>query len=268
MANYVKFKRDEVDICNICLQKKKLSWDHIPPKGGIELSEVEQWNVMQHMVGPTDTKYIPSQNGVKFRTLCQQCNNSLLGAKYDPILNSFAEEIGQYLKSSLTIPAVIRFKTKPVMIVKAVLGHLLAAKGNLSYSNQDKAFREYILNSETAVPNGYKVFYWVYPYNNVKIMQDFSMMKVIGPESGKHGMFSMLKYFPIAYLVTDLNEYEGLDELTQYCTSSHDTEVEIPVRVSNLRGQKWPEINKDSMLLAGDDIGVFAKPRIKMLKKR
>ncbi|MDU8674262.1 hypothetical protein [Paenibacillus polymyxa] len=93
-------------------------------------------------------------------------------------------------------------------------------------------------------------------------------MEVIDPESGKHGMLSILKYFLIAYLVTDLNEYEGLDELTQYCTSSHDTEVEIPVRVSNLRGQKWPEINKDSMLLAGDDIFVFSKPRIKMLKKR
>ncbi|WP_336761707.1 hypothetical protein [Paenibacillus sp. USHLN196] len=267
MPNYVKFKRDKVDSCNICLQKRQLTWDHIPPKGGIEFTEVEQWNIMQHMV-EKNTKHIPSQNGVKYRTLCQECNNSLLGAQYDPVINSFAEDVGQYLKSSLIIPEVIRFKTKPVKIVKAVLGHLLAAKGELSFSNQDVAFREYVLDPEMKVPQGYKVFYWIYPFNNIRIMQNFSMMKVYGPESGRHGMFSMLKYLPIAYLVTDLEYYEGLDELTQYCVDVPDTEIEIPIRLNDLKNQVWPEVNDDNVLLTGDDIGVFAKPKIRMIKRR
>ncbi|QLG39412.1 hypothetical protein HW560_15805 [Paenibacillus sp. E222] len=267
MPNYVKFKRDKVDICNICLQKRQLTWDHIPPKGGVEFTEVEQWNIMQHMV-EKNTKHIPSQNGVKYRTLCQECNNSLLGAQYDPVINSFAEDVGQYLKSSLIIPEVIRFKTKPVKIVKAVLGHLLAAKGELSFSNQDVAFREYVLDHDMKVPRGYKVFYWVYPFNNIRIMQNFSMMKVKGSESGRHGMFSLLKYLPIAYLVTDLEYYEGLDELTQYCINAPDTEMEIPIRLNDLKNQVWPEVDDYNVLLTGDDIGVFAKPKIRMIKQR
>lgn len=267
MANYIKFKKDEIDVCNICLETRKLSWDHIPPKGGIEITEVEQWNILQHMIGPSNSRYIPSQNGVKYRTLCQQCNNTLLGAKYDPVLNSFTEEVGQFLKTSLILPEVIKFKTKPAMMAKSVLGHLLAAKGNLSHTLQDKIFREYLLTSEMSVPKGYKIFYWIYPFNNVKIIQDFLMAKVLGPQSGTHGMFSIIKYFPIAFLVTDLDHYEGLDELTKYCTNKIDEEIQIPIRLSSIRSEDWPEKSEDTILFGGDDLGVFAKPKIKIIKK-
>jgi hypothetical protein len=30
------------------------------------------------------------------------------------------------------------------------------------------------------------------------------------------GFFSILKYFPMAYLICDLDQYEGLDDLTLY----------------------------------------------------
>lgn len=266
MANYMKFNRDKFDTCNICLQKKELSWDHIPPKGGYELTEVEQWNIMQYMIEGTRPKHTPSQNGVKYRTICQECNNTLLGANYDSALNTFAEEVGRYIKSSLYIPEVVRIKTKPIKIIKSVLGHLLAAKSDLSFSLQDDAFREFLLDSEMKVPNGYKVYYWVYPYNNVRVMQNFALAKVYGPEAGTHGIFSTLKYFPIAYLVTDKQTYEGLDELTQYCTNTDDIEVEIPIRMRGFKRENWPEVDENIILLAGDDMGVFARPRGKKRK--
>ncbi len=39
---FTKFKREKVSQCNICKKMKPLSWDHIPPKGGIHLSSVGQ----------------------------------------------------------------------------------------------------------------------------------------------------------------------------------------------------------------------------------
>ena len=34
-----KFKREKVSQCNICKRVKPLSWDHVPPKGGIREKE-------------------------------------------------------------------------------------------------------------------------------------------------------------------------------------------------------------------------------------
>ena len=38
---YRKFKRRRIGPCNICGVVGPLSWDHVPPKGGIELEPVE-----------------------------------------------------------------------------------------------------------------------------------------------------------------------------------------------------------------------------------
>src|SRR6056297_3557589 len=85
-----KCKREKVSQCNICKKVKALSWDHVPPKGGISLTSVEQETVFQRLtINGEKRKYTISQNGVKFRTICKECNEKI-GSKYDPVLNDFA----------------------------------------------------------------------------------------------------------------------------------------------------------------------------------
>jgi hypothetical protein len=77
-------------ICNICGMHGKLTEDHTPPKGSIKIGQVE----LQHIVNYLSNEKPASkgrllQNGVKYRTLCSSCNNTYLGAKYDPAVIEF-----------------------------------------------------------------------------------------------------------------------------------------------------------------------------------
>lgn len=265
---FIKFKREKVSQCNICKKIKPLSWDHVPPKGGIRLASVEQETVFQHMTMPKDNrKYSISQNGVKYRTICKECNE-IIGRKYDPVLNDFAYNVGKILKTKLTLPSIIYYKTKPNLLIRAILGHLLAAKADIDEVTVDEQVRNFIFDEDTIIPDEIKIFYWVHPYINTVIIRDIAMPAVRGKFGGKVGFFSIFKYFPIAYLVCNLKEYEGLNELTLYRNSKPQDIIDIPINLKDIRGPEWPEgVDNGNMIMGGQSIksSVFAIPRNKKL---
>ena len=76
------------DLCTICQQHSTLIWDHVPPKGSWVFGKTKvSMRPSLNLAG--DPKLRESQNGLKFRTLCRECNN-LLGTKYDPEIMDFA----------------------------------------------------------------------------------------------------------------------------------------------------------------------------------
>jgi|Deesub1362A_J573_1020465.scaffolds.fasta_scaffold00268_45 hypothetical protein len=262
---YIKHKRERVGPCNICKQHAELTWDHVPPKGGIELTAMEIENILHLFTKkPGERKTTVFQNGVKFRTICAKCNNEFLGRKYDPVINEFAISVGKYLKSLLTLPNVLYHKTKPNALIRGILGHILAAKVPIYDSTFDVMAREIVLDETKKIPDNLHVFYWIYPYTQISILRDFAMPAKRGNFS-KPGFFQVLKYFPIAYLVTeDLPEYEGLDELTRFRNTSIDEEVEIPIRLDRIEHQQWPEIvDRGNFLFVGESVqsSIVATPR-------
>ena len=125
---YRKFKRRRAGPCNICGEVGSLTWDHVPPKGGIELEPVEIDRAAAAYVSSlASEKPEVSHDSLRFRTICAKCN-SLLGATYDPALNELARTVGRFLRTPLTLPAVVQVETRPTAVVRAVLGHLLAAR--------------------------------------------------------------------------------------------------------------------------------------------
>jgi hypothetical protein len=259
-----KGKRGKVGPCNICQQSASLSWDHVPPKGGIDLRPVEQITILQHLIGDLEKqKSRISQNGVKYRTLCKACNESL-GHRYDPVLNNFALGVGGILKSTIEIPAVFHYKTQPVKLIKAILGHLLAAKNVIDNAGIDQKIRHFLLDDNAQLPEEIKIFYWIYPYEDIVVIRDVFMSS----ERGSFGQFGhfigILKYFPVAYLVCNLPQYEELDELTFYRDLELDETVDIPIRLTNTRHSSWPEVvNEGNFIAFGPSINssVHARPK-------
>lgn len=45
-----RLKREKKSLYNICRQERDLTWDHIPPKGAIELTAVEIETVFNRLV--------------------------------------------------------------------------------------------------------------------------------------------------------------------------------------------------------------------------
>ncbi len=268
---YEKKKRGKVGTCNLCLNNGPLSWDHVPPKGGIELTPVQMERIFDVFAINRDKKALKeSQNGVKFRTICSTCN-SFLGTNYDPVLNKFAQDIGMFVNSVIGFPEYINIKTKPKLLIKAILAHLVASKKEVDGTVLDRQIRNIIFDIEAPIPDSINIFYWLYHYNTTVIMRDFSMPAKRGHFGNGSGIFNLIKYFPIGYLISDLTEYEGLDNLTKFKNFRSDSEIEIPVNLRRVEHPYWPELVDDGNFLltsSATQSGISATPRRKISTNR
>ena len=249
-------QRESHGPCNICKSVGKLTWDHVPPQGSIQIKPMQQQTILQKLATGHggDHEYSISQNGVKFRTLCGQCNNKLLGKRYDPVLKEFTASLTCNVTSGLSLPPVVHIETRPAHLVRAVFGHLLATKGKIQDTVPDQQMRSFFLDDNVTVPDGLKVFYWLHPYHNVVIIRDVAMPAVrggVGRVCWKFGFFSILKFFPVGFLVSDVDEYEGLNELTQYIQGAPHKPARVPIKLVRVEDPRWPEIVDDGNLLAG-----------------
>lgn len=249
--HYLKFKRDEKEgVCNICRRKASLSWDHVPPKGGIQLTTVEIRNIF-HMISnySEKNKFTESQNGVKFRTICKSCNEQM-GVKYDSVINQFAISVGRYLKTTLHLPPIIHHKTKPNAIIRGIIGHLLSAKIEFDNVRFDKDMPPIVIDEKYPIPDNVHIYYWIYPYSISINIRDVAISQ-FGGGSQSVTLLNMIKYFPVAYLVTDKKDFEGLEDLAKYKELSIDEEVEIPIRLNDIKHEFWPERKDEMTVLFG-----------------
>jgi hypothetical protein len=162
-VQYVKTKGLRVDSRKLCAKITTLTWDHVPPKGGITLEPVEIEQIFQALTGNQAVpKFQMSQDGMKFRTICKSCND-LLGSKYDRALNEFALGVGQFLKTRLHLPSVIKYKTRPMAVARTILGHLLATKVEPDRGFIDHDIRSFFFDEAIPVPSDIHIFYWIYP---------------------------------------------------------------------------------------------------------
>ncbi|NWG28537.1 MAG: hypothetical protein HXY48_08395 [Ignavibacteriaceae bacterium] len=261
--HYVKHKRERFGKCNICLKEASLTWDHVPPRSGIELSAVEMQTVLQRFTA-NNNKFLISQNGVKYRTICKSCNE-FLGSTYDKVMNEFSRTLGKYLKSTLILPKIINIKTKPNLLVKGIIAHLISAKSEIDEVTFDKIFREFISNKNASIPEDLHIYYWIYPYNNIIVIRDFMMPSIRG-NFKEFSFFHLLKFFPIAYLVSDSKANENLPDLIKYCNSDCDFESDIQINLERVESYNWPEIVEDGNVFFGGksiESSVIAKPKIK-----
>ncbi len=78
------------------------------------------------------------------------------------------------------MPPTIKYETRPNPLIRAVVGHMLAAKGGFERTKKKKKLRDFF-NDETAdFPNDLKIFYWVYPYPYTVAIRDVVMPSVRG----------------------------------------------------------------------------------------
>lgn len=166
----------------------------------------------------------------------------MLGSKYDKELNRFLNQLQGFLKSGLVLPRTITLQAKPTLLIKAILGHILAAKTGFCDSEIDKEFRNYITNDSAVLSDKLKVYYWYYPYNNVIITTDKMPYDM---ESGQKAFFSVLKYFPLAFMTMweSSSNIEGMVEITKYNKNDYNDTVALPVTFVELPAD-FPESTK------------------------
>ncbi len=236
---YAKFERTQkISICNVCRQEKILSWDHVPPKGSIELTPVEQKTLLSVLTGEK-VRGTVSQNGVKFKTICSECNE-FMGREYDKELKHFSLSVGRLLKTKLYLPKSVTVKAKPQRILKSILGHMLAAKVEIEDTSFDKVAREFVLEKDSKLPPSTNIFFWIYPFGSSATIRDFVMFTPRGTFRDPR-MFQLLKFFPLGYLASEIGQYNSLQRLTDYRDCALDDEVEMLISLKQAKGEYWPE---------------------------
>ena len=247
---YKDFKRRRFGRCNLCGKTRQLTWDHVPPKGGIELLPVDIDRVISRFI-PALKQVRPeiSNDGLGFRTLCGRCNSLL--SDYDEALNSLALTAGRFLNSVLLLPPIVRLEARPTAIARAILGHLLAARLGVRDTFFDSMTRAVVLDPDVNIPSQLNINYWPYPHKTQIILRDCLMPKKRGDFS-EFQQFGLLKYFPLAYLVTDAPEYEDLPSLTVWRNEPSNTIIELPIDFRRIYEVDWPEAPADgNFLFAG-----------------
>lgn len=217
-----------------------------------------------NLAGKRDAPRLLSQNGVKYRTICSPCN-SKIGSDYDPTLIDFIKIISVFLKSSLTLPPVTYIRIKPIRLFKAILAHSLSTKLNIDNAVLDERIRETILLTDAATPKNINIFYWIYPYDCTIILKDFAIPTTPGNFSDMT-FCSLLKFFPVAFLITETEDFRGLDNLGKFKHLGVDEEADIRIDLTKVRSFDFPEKvdnNNIVFMSAESENAIFAQPRRK-----
>lgn len=239
--DYIKRKKKDIDICNICGKEKQLTWDHVPPKSTGNNKEILA-NLFVHGFPESDKYQKKYQSGIRFKTICQECNNSSIG-EYDMDYKKFIEDVKKILKSELVLPKYIKIKVKINRVCRAICGHFLAAKDFYDAETLiDKKLREYVMDSTLIGSDIAKLYYWLYPYEDIVIVRDIVVCgcndKVAFPEN----MISIINSFPVAIMLdTDDDSQCMLDNLMRYTTENIDEEKVITI---NLMSMCYPSTDK------------------------
>ena len=238
----------KVGPCNICGNVGPLTEDHIPPKGVSRVTQVLMLNIVDFLQiqRPKKSGRI-SQNGVKYRTICSQCNNELLGLNYDPTLITLTKNVRTHLESFLLLPTSMSLMIKPTRLVRSIVGHLLAHGVNEHRNGKMVAnLTDYFLDESAPFPEGLNIYYWVYPYNDQVIVKGATLSLYY---MNSFAVFMLLKFFPLSFLfVLDKpSEWKiPFYRLDSLLTQSIDDEAVMHINFKNLPPQRWPEAPTDT----------------------
>lgn len=245
---YVDTRGPKEGYCNICDSFGKLTEDHVPPKGTLRFPQVDLLHIVELLraekpVGKHKSRRM--QSGVKFRSLCQRCNNELLGARYDPALIKFSNSVSLLLKGAVVVPEVALVEVTPGAVARSVLGHLLAV--GIERRERTPLLQEaidFFLDDTLPMPAGLDVHYWVYPYRRQIAIRDAGLLLTFKSDPLA---FWCLKYFPLAFLLTwnEKRRRIRLSSLKDYMLNAGMHSVRIPVPLREIVPQSWPEAPTD-----------------------
>jgi hypothetical protein len=264
-----KFQKKD-RICNICRKEKELSSDHVPPQSCPPAKSRVTSKLWYQMRGDTSIRPRQDQNGVTFKTVCADCNN-FLGSRYDRALGDLSLRIESFVESNLILPPSFEVECQPSAVIRSVLGHLLAAKTETDEVVLDGLIRPFVIDPSMPVHNDIHVFYWVYPYEETVILRDFCMPEIRG-RFRDFGFFNLLKFYPLAFLVThQLPKYEGLLSLHQFNQLESDEKKTIQINLRPIKRSSFPEeCSAKNFLIVGRSArdSVYSVPKSKKGKAR
>jgi hypothetical protein len=255
--------------CTICGNPGRLTRDHVPPRGSAGTRDVDVRTLADHL-GDDPDRQRTLRGGFNVPSICATCNNVRLGQQYDPELKSFTESVALWIRSrfreGLILPRMATFRSRPVRLAKAVVGHLLAAEQRTRRfiaprtAPMIKVMRDFFLNYDGGLPATLEIFAWPYPSDLIVVCRGVGVVR-----PGHTLVCDTLKFFPLAYLVA-FDRPEGFTmDLPRLSIPSHlgpRDEAEVAIDFGVRCRADWPEQpGPNDAILFNDAMTIVARPR-------
>jgi hypothetical protein len=247
--------------CALCGHYEKLTDDHIPPEGA---GNSGRWRGLSYMTTLTGnheevgSRRYPS--GIRFKTLCANCNNRL-GGREDGALINFYDRVRKIVESPLLLSPIMRIPAKPNLIVRSLFAHMTAANEDGRPSLFDDEARAIFHNKRSLRLCSWNLFYWIYLGRDLFLARSL-FHTIWSPTVELHEMF-VLKMYPLAFLFIGTPFFHGAANLMKFIQSRDEEEAEIPLLLFQHESHPvWPAYTSstNSIMFGGNAYGLVARP--------
>ena len=191
------------------------------------------------------------KGGLKFKTLCRDCNSSL-GGREDKALTSFFDQVRRLVESPILLATpIIKVAAKPNLIFRGLLAHLTSANDSGMPCPFDDEAREIFFNKRTVRQSSWNIFYWLYLGKNLFVTRNV-FHTTWKPTVVVRPMF-LLKLYPLAFLFAQESWFAGCPNIRMFLRQNDDEEGELPLQILRYDVDPvWPATTSDkSMILSG-----------------
>lgn len=197
--------------CRICGNFAKLTSDHMPPKACGNNKRVKVTIFEKELI---------FQNGFNCRTICEDCNNRILGSTCDKEYKKLYDRLASYKQSRIYLSDKLIIDINIKEIIRSYLGHFVSVNlrtdlkiGDvlLSKVNDSESifghYRKFVLG-ESDITEYFDIYYWYYPFSNIVIVPYAGcIFDILKPTTSKISG-TVIKMFPLALFVTKKDKGE------------------------------------------------------------
>ncbi|MFP8967541.1 hypothetical protein ACKC9G_13235 [Pokkaliibacter sp. CJK22405] len=250
--------------CLICGFFKKLTEDHVPPRGSVIITKTEQ-RLICEVLGTSSEKIkgIVSKNGSKFKTICKDCNSSLsLGdSEIARVCRELTPMIKNYFQSGTDLFSTKYIKFDAVKYIRGMIGHILSAtsvnecKSRPIATDYFTPLQNFVLGDDEAISNTHDIYYWFYP-----LKKHVSAKLVVFFNNGNICRMSLLSFFPIAFLLVEKGKGIFPAQAKELKISSTDLAIDLSQRNISYSSFPFAELKGNQFYLAEDAQCIVSYP--------
>lgn len=227
--------KSKVGNCCLCGEKKKLTFEHVPPKSAFN-SQPVLIKKHEHLFEKSSNVYgksLRSNNGFGSYTLCKECNNNT-GGWYAKDFADFTHQGMSIVNMEENSGYVVRgtYRIKPLNVLKQILTMFMSAD-KMGYLQSQKDLVEFILDkNRVLMPKRFKVYLYS-TLSDAKRMIGYCLVGSPGVGCQK---WSEINFQPFGYFLTIDSEpaHEHLVDISNFGTVPYDSIVEVEITTPNL----------------------------------
>ena len=250
--------------CALCKTYSKLTEAHVPPQA---VGNTDEWRAKSYMTALTagnDDVFYPRhfRGGLRFKTLCRDCNSSL-GGREDKALANYFEQVRKLVESPILLASpIIRIAAKPNLIYRGMFAHLASANDNGIPCSFDDEAREIFFRKRDISASSWSLFYWLYLGKNLSMTRN-AFHATWQPTTVVRPMF-LLKIYPLAFLFVQESWFAGCANVRRFLQRRDDEQVELPLQIMRCDLDPfWPATASPTnvVLAGGNTFGVLGSRR-------